>query len=161
MDKRVVVTGMGVISPVGNDVNTFWSNLCGGACGIDFITAFPTENLPVKIAGIIKDFKAEEYGMDKPFIRKQDLFTQYGVAAAYQAMKQSGLCSQGEGKNIDPFRLGVYVGSGIILNPVQRVRQNDRGSFRTVDLSAVHPYDDLQHRRRPHRNHPSRRRSLR
>ena len=113
MNKRVVITGMGVISPVGNDVNTFWSNLCNGVCGIDHIKSFPTDNLPVGIAGIIKDFKAEEYGMDKPFIRKQDLFTQYGVAAAYQAMKQSGLSSQGENKNIDPFRLGVYFGSGI------------------------------------------------
>lgn len=113
MNKRVVITGMGVISPVGNDVNTFWSNLCDGVCGIDYIKSFPTDNLPVGIAGIIKDFKAEEYGMDKPFIRKQDLFTQYGVAAAYQAIKQSGLASQGEGQNIDPFRLGVYFGSGI------------------------------------------------
>ena len=104
---------MGVISPVGNDVNTFWSNLCDGVCGIEAIKAFPTDNLPVGIAGIIKGFKAEEYGMDKPFIRKQDLFTQYGVAAAYQAIKQSGLASQGEGQNIDPFRLGVYFGSGI------------------------------------------------
>lgn len=104
---------MGVISPVGNDVNTFWSNLCDGVCGIDYIKSFPTDNLPVGIAGIIKDFKAEEYGMDKPFIRKQDLFTQYGVAAAYQAMRQSGLSSKGEDKNIDPFRLGVYFGSGI------------------------------------------------
>lgn len=113
MNKRVVITGMGVISPVGNDVNTFWSNLCDGVCGIDVITAFPTDNLPVGIAGIIRDFKPEEYGMDKPFIRKQDLFTQYGVAAAYQAMNQAGLVSQGEGQNIDPFRLGVYFGSGI------------------------------------------------
>ncbi len=113
MNKRVVITGMGVISPVGNDVNTFWSNLCNGVCGIDHIKSFPTDNLPVGIAGIIKDFKPEEYGMDKPFIRKQDLFTQYGVAAAYQAIKQSGLASQGEGQNIDPFRLGVYFGSGI------------------------------------------------
>ena len=113
MDKRVVITGMGVISPVGNDVDTFWSNLCNGVSGIDYITAFPTEQLPVKIAGIVKDFNPEEYGMDKPFIRKQDTFTLYGVAAAYQAVRQSGICSQGEGQNIDPFRLGVYVGSGI------------------------------------------------
>lgn len=113
MNKRVVITGMGVISPVGNDVITFWDNLCNGVCGIESIKAFPTDNLPVGIAGIIKDFKPEEYGMDKPFIRKQDLFTQYGVAAAYQAVKQSGLVSQGEGQNIDPFRLGVYFGSGI------------------------------------------------
>ena len=113
MDKRVVITGMGVISPVGNDVDTFWSNLCNGVSGIDYITAFPTEQLPVKIAGIVKDFKPEEYGMDKPFVRKQDTFSLYGVAAAYQAVRQSGICSQGEGQNIDPFRLGVYVGSGI------------------------------------------------
>jgi beta-ketoacyl-acyl-carrier-protein synthase II len=113
MDKRVVITGMGVISPVGNDVATFWKNLLDGVCGIEMITAFDTTELPVKIAGTIKDFRPEEYGMDKPFIRKQDPFTQYGVAAAYQAVKQSGLIASGEGQNIDPFRFGVYVGSGI------------------------------------------------
>lgn len=104
---------MGVISPVGNDVATFWKNLRDGVCGIDFINDFPTDNLPVRIAGKIKDFKPEEYGMEKPFVRKQDMFTLYAVAAAYQAIKQSGLASEGEGQNIDPFRLGVYVGSGI------------------------------------------------
>ncbi len=113
MDKRVVITGMGIISPLGNDVNTFWKNLVAGVCGIEYIDDFPTESLPVRIAGKIKDFHPEEYGMDKPFIRKQDLFTQYGMAAAYQAMNDSGLKSQGEDANIDPFRLGVYVGSGI------------------------------------------------
>jgi 3-oxoacyl-[acyl-carrier-protein] synthase II len=113
MDKRVVITGMGIISPLGNDVNTFWKNLVAGVCGIEYIDDFPTESLPVRIAGKIKDFHPEEYGMDKPFIRKQDLFTQYGMAAAYQAMNDSGLQSQGDDANIDPFRLGVYVGSGI------------------------------------------------
>ena len=113
MDKRVVITGMGIISPLGNDVNTFWKNLLAGVCGIEYIDDFPTDSLPVRIAGKIKDFHPEEYGMDKPFIRKQDLFTQYGMAAAYQAMNDAGLQSQGENANIDPFRLGVYVGSGI------------------------------------------------
>ena len=113
MDKRVVITGMGVISPVGNDIDTFWKNLVAGVCGIEYIDDFPTENLPVRIAGKIKDFHPEDYGMDKPFIRKQDLFTQYGMAAAFQAMNDSGLKTQGEEANIDPFRLGVYVGSGI------------------------------------------------
>ena len=113
MAKRVVVTGMGVISPIGNDVPTFWNNLVNGVCGIDYIQEFPTENLPVRIAGKVKDFHPENYGMDKGFSRKQDLFTQYGVAAAYEAMNQAGLVAEGEGQNIDPFRLGVYVGSGI------------------------------------------------
>ena len=113
MAKRVVVTGMGVISPIGNDVPTFWNNLVNGVCGIDYIQEFQTENLPVRIAGKVKDFHPENYGMDKGFSRKQDLFTQYGVAAAYEAMNQAGLIAEGEGQNIDPFRLGVYVGSGI------------------------------------------------
>lgn len=104
---------MGVISPVGNDVPTFWNSLVNGVCGIDYIQQFPTEDLPVRIAGKIKDFKPEEYGIDKPFARKQDMFTLYGAAAAYQAMQQSGLKADGEDANIDPFRLGVYVGSGI------------------------------------------------
>lgn len=113
MAKRVVVTGMGIISPIGNDIETYWNNLVNGVCGIELITNFPTEQLPVKIAGKVKDFKPEDFGMDKAFGRKQDLFTQYAVAASYQAMQQAGLKTEGEGQNIDPFRLGVYVGSGI------------------------------------------------
>lgn len=114
MDRRVAVTGLGVISPVGNDVQTFWDSLVEGKCGIELITDFPTDDLPVKIGGRIKDFDPEKYGIEKPFMRKQDWFAIYGVAAAKQAMDDSGLCAlEGEGQNIDPFRLGVYVGSGI------------------------------------------------
>lgn len=113
MHKRVVVTGAGVISPVGNSVDTFWKNIIEGVCGIDYIRSIPTDNLPVKIAGEVKDFNPEEYGMDANFHRKQDKFTVYAVAAAHQAMAQSGLSSSAEGGNIDPLRLGVYVGSGI------------------------------------------------
>ena len=110
--KRVVVTGTGVVSPVGNNVETFWKNLTEGVCGIDFITNFPTDDLPVKIAGEVKNFNPADYGIDNGFARKQDKFTVFAVAAAYQAMRQAGLDSS-EGGNIDPFRLGVYVGSGI------------------------------------------------
>ena len=112
MNRRVVVTGTGVISPVGNDTQTFWKNILDGVCGIDFITSIPTDDLPVKIAGEIKDFSPADYGIEPPFARKQDKFTVYAVAAAWQAMKEAGLNSGEEG-NIDPFRLGVYVGSGI------------------------------------------------
>jgi 3-oxoacyl-[acyl-carrier-protein] synthase II len=106
------VTGVGVVSPIGNDVDTFWKNLCDGVCGIDYIKSFPTDDLQSKVAGEVKDFAPEDYGMEKPFIRKQDKFTLYAVAASWQAMKQSGL-DAGEDGNIDPFRLGVYIGSGI------------------------------------------------
>lgn len=112
MNRRVVVTGTGVITPVGNDVKTYWENLLNGVCGIDFITSIPTDDLPVKIAGEVKDFNPADYGIEAPFARKQDKFTIYAVAAAWQAVRESGLDS-GEDGNIDPFRLGVYVGSGI------------------------------------------------
>lgn len=112
MNKRVVVTGMGIVCPVGNDIQTYWNNLIEGACGIDLIKSVPTDDLPVKIAGEVKDFNPADYGIETGFARKQDRFTTYAVAAAWQAMRQSGLSSSEDG-NIDPMRLGVYVGSGI------------------------------------------------
>ena len=106
--KRVVITGMGVISPVGNDVPSFWNSLVTGTCGIGPITAFDTAAYKVKLAAEVKDFNPLLY-MDKQEARKQDKFSQYAVAAASQAMTDSGLQS---GENIDPFRLGVYIGTG-------------------------------------------------
>ena len=112
MNKRVVVTGMGVVTPVGNDVSTYWNNLLNGVCGIDFIKSIPTDDLPVKIAGEVKDFDPADYEIEAPFARKQDRFTIFAVAAAWQAVHESGLDSSEEG-NISPSRYGVYVGSGI------------------------------------------------
>lgn len=112
MNRRVVVTGTGIISSVGNDIGTYWKNLLDGACGIDYIKSFPTDDLPVKVAGEVKDFNPADYEIEPPFARKQDKFTLYAVAAAWQAVKESGLDS-GEGGNIDPIRFGVYIGSGI------------------------------------------------
>lgn len=112
MDRRVVVTGTGVVSPVGNNVADYWKNLLDGVCGIDFITSIPTDDLPVKIAGEVKDFNPADYGIEPAFARKQDKFTVFAVAAAWQAVRQSGLDAS-EGGNIDPFRYGVYIGSGI------------------------------------------------
>jgi len=110
MERKVAVTGMGVISPVGNNVAAFWDNLVNGVCGIDTITDFSTEDIAAKVAGKIKDFNPEESGLDKPFVRKSDPFAIYALAAANQAIAQSGLVS---GENIDPYRLGVYISSGI------------------------------------------------
>jgi len=112
-NRRVVVTGLGVVSAIGQDIDTFWTNLKNGVCGIDFISGYPPEVLPVKIAAQIKEFDGEQFGMDKAFVRKQDRFCQFGVAAAWQAMLDCGLHAEGEEQNIDPSRLGVYVGSGI------------------------------------------------
>ena len=106
--KRVVVTGLGVISPVGNDVPSFWQSLIEGRCGIGPITAFDTTDYKVKIAAEVKNFDPLLY-MEKGEAHKQDAFSQYAVAAASQAMQDSGLVS---GENIDAFRLGVYIGTG-------------------------------------------------
>ena len=112
MNRRVVVTGTGAITPVGNDVKTYWKNLLDGVCGIDYITSIPTDDLPVKIAGEVKDFNPTDYEIETPFARKQDRFTIFAVAAAWQAVREAGLDASENG-NIDPMRYGVYVGSGI------------------------------------------------
>ncbi len=104
--KRVVITGMGVISPIGNSVQIFWESLKIGTCGIDFIQAFNTDDLSVKVAAEVKDFNPSDYGIDAPTARKADLFTLYAMAAAKQAMEESR-------PNVEPERLGVYIGSGI------------------------------------------------
>ena len=106
--KRVVVTGMGVISPVGNDIDSFWNNLTAGKNGVGMITRFDAADQKVKVAGEVKDFDPLQY-IEKSQVRKMDLFTQYAMAAAAQAMQDSGLKS---GENIEAERLGVYVGSG-------------------------------------------------
>ncbi|MDO4459641.1 MAG: beta-ketoacyl-ACP synthase II [Clostridia bacterium] len=109
--NRVVVTGMGIISPIGNNVEEFWNGLKSGKNGIGYITKIDTENLDIKIAAEVKDFDATAY-MKKAEARKMDMFTQYGIAAAVQAMEQSGLSTAEDG-NIEAGRLGVYFGSGI------------------------------------------------
>ena len=105
--NRVVVTGLGTITPVGNDVETFWKSLTDGKCGIDFITRFDTEDYKVKVAAEVKDFDPLQY-IPKSEARKMDLFCQYALAAAEQAVQDSGIVG-----TLEPEKLGVYVGSGI------------------------------------------------
>ena len=107
------------MTPVGNEMESFWSSITSGVCGIGAITKFDTTDYKVKIAAEIKDFDPILY-FEKSQVRKTDLYTQYGIAAASMAMKNSGLAEFSEGlkgtvtmKDIDPERLGVYVGSGI------------------------------------------------
>jgi len=106
--KRVVVTGMGVISPLGNTVNEFWQNLLAGKNGIDFITRFDANEYDTKFGGEVKDFQAEKY-IDRKEARRMDLFTQYAIAAAENAIKQAGLNFDNENTE----RIGVIVSSGI------------------------------------------------
>ena len=105
--RRVVVTGMGIISPVGNDVPTYWESLLSGKNGIGPITRIDTTDYKAKLAAEVKDFDPLQY-MDKSEARKYDLCIQYALAAAQQAMDDSGI--QG---TLPSERLGVYFGSGI------------------------------------------------
>jgi 3-oxoacyl-[acyl-carrier-protein] synthase II len=107
MNRRVVITGLGAVSPVGSSVGTLWENLTNGKCGIDFIKKFDTTDLKVTIAGEVLDFDPLDY-IKKNEIRKTDIFTQYAMGAAIQAMEDSGVQ-----EFVDPTRLGVYMGSGI------------------------------------------------
>ena len=87
--RRVVVTGIGAVTPVGNDMKTTWDNLVNGVSGIDFIPEerFSTEGLKVKIAGLVKNFEPTKY-FEKKDLRKNDLYTQYAVAAATEAVEE-------------------------------------------------------------------------
>ena len=105
--KRVVITGLGAITPVGCTVDTFWDSLKSGKCGIDYITKFDTSEYRVKVAAEINDFDPSLY-MEKSDIRRSDKFVQYAIAAASQAVADSGI----EG-SVAPDRFGVYYGSGI------------------------------------------------
>lgn len=108
MEKRVVITGMGCVTPLGNDLNTFWNNIKDGKCGIDEITHFDTENFEVKLAAEVRDFDPTLY-MDKKEARRMDPYSQYAVAASKMAVEDSKL----DIENISKERFGVIVGSGI------------------------------------------------
>jgi len=108
MNTRVVVTGMGAITPIGNDVESFWQALKDKTLGIAPITYFDTEDFKCKLAAEVKGFDPKEY-MDAKTARRMEPFSQFAVAAAKQALEDAGIDMEKE----DPFRVGVSVGSGI------------------------------------------------
>lgn len=107
MRKRVVVTGLGIVSPLGNDVNEAYQNAIDGKNCVENVESFDTSDLKVKIAAQVKDFDAEKY-LSRRDIRRQDLFSQYAVYASLEALKDAGL-----DENHDPYELGVILGTGM------------------------------------------------
>ena len=105
--KRVVVTGLGTISPVGHSVAETWASLIAGVNGIAPITYFPTDDIKYKLAAQIKDYNPTDF-LDKMTARKTDLFVQYALIATEEAMNDSGIAG-----NVEPERLAVYYGSGV------------------------------------------------
>lgn len=108
MERRVVVTGMGAITPIGNNIEQYWDGLKNGKLGIDFIKGFDTEDMKVKVAGEVKDFDPT-VSIDKKEVKRMDKFSQYSIAAADEAVKMSGI----DLDKIDKHRFSVIVGSGI------------------------------------------------
>jgi 3-oxoacyl-[acyl-carrier-protein] synthase II len=108
-DRRVVVTGMGVVTPLGHDLDTFWKNLITSQCGIDKITAFDASPYDTQIAGQVKDFDVSPAFPSPKEIRRTDRYSQFGIYAAWSALKDSGLDLTKE--NLD--EIGVFLGSGI------------------------------------------------
>ncbi len=108
MRTRVVITGLGVISSVGNNIKDFWNSITNGKSGIANITKFDSTEFKVKIAGEIKDFQPEEY-LDKKWIKRSEPYIQYAAIAAKEAIAMSGL----DIEKVNPHKFGVLVGSGI------------------------------------------------
>src|SRR4051812_33697229 len=109
MAKRVVITGMGMISPVGNSVEECWANLIEGKTGIGRITLFDTTGFDTTIGGEVKNFKPEDHGVDKKDARRMDRYAQFAVAAASEALENSRFTITDENSN----RVGVVIGTGI------------------------------------------------
>lgn len=132
MKRRVVVTGLGAITPIGNDVESFWNGIKAGKVGIGEITKFDTSEYKVKLAAEVKGFVAKEH-MDFKSAKRMELFSQYAVAASLEALKDAGIDMEKE----DPFRVGVIVGSGIgSLQSMEREEQRllDKGPSRVDPL---------------------------
>ena len=108
MERRVVITGIGAITPIGNNIEEFWNGIKTQKCGIDEITRLDTSDLKVKLAAEVKDFNAEEH-FDKRTARRMDLYSQYAVVASREALKSSGITEE----NTDMTRVGIVIGSGI------------------------------------------------
>jgi len=106
--RRVVITGLGIVSPVGNSVEDAWQNVLAGRSGIDRITRFDVSSFPVQIAGEVRGFDLGQYLSPKE-ARRMDVFIHYGMAAGIQAIRDAGLDASG----MNPERIGVSIGSGI------------------------------------------------
>lgn len=109
MSRRVVITGMGTVNPLGKNVDEFWNGIKDNKLGYSFIDTFDTSDFDIKIAGIVRDFDITNYGVDKKEARKLDRFVQFALASTKQALQDCG----SDFKDLDPYKAGVIVGCGI------------------------------------------------
>lgn len=132
MSKRVVITGMGAVTPIGNDVESFWNGVKASQCGIDFIKSMDTEKFKVKVAAEVKGFNPE-VAIDKREARKMDKYCQYAMVATEEAIKDSKI----DLETMDKYRLGVLVSSGI---GGLGTMENEHKRMITKDTTKVSPF---------------------
>ena len=131
--RRVVITGVGPMTPIGCGKDDFWNALLEGRCGVDLVTRFDTSDFKTRIAAEIKDFNPEDYGIEPKVAKRMDLFTQYGVAAASLAVEDSGL-SFGEYND----RVGTIIGTGI--GGIMTLEEEKRKLVESKKPSRVSPF---------------------
>lgn len=131
-NNRLVITGMGAVTPIGIGVENYWNNLVAGKCGVEKITRFDTSDLPVKIAAEVKDFEAVQY-MPKKLTREMDVFMQYGYAAAMEAIEKAGEPAAA------PDRMGIVVGTALGgISPIADTQDGiSRGEHKKVSPRFV------------------------
>src|SRR5256712_12605713 len=108
-DRKVMITGLGVVSPLGSEVDTFWNNLISSKCGVERIATFDPSQFATQIAAEVKDFDPTPAFPSPKEIRRTDRFSQFGVYAAWQALRDSGL----DLEKADLDEIGVFIGSGV------------------------------------------------
>ena len=135
--ETIVVTGLGVISPVGSTHTVFFDNLCKGASGVGKVTRFDAEPFKCQIAAQINDFDPKSYYKSKKKIKQNDLYTHYAVAAAAVAMADAGIDLLKEGNTVDATRVGVIIGSAFGGMDTFEKAAND---LKAMGPSAIGPY---------------------
>lgn len=132
MERRVVITGMGVVTPLGNDIDSMWNNMINGVSGAGYITCMNTDDFPVKIGAEIKGFQEDKY-LDKKDARRMDLFIQYAINASFDALKDSGIDIEKYG----PERVSVLYGSG--MGGLRTLEENHE-KMRTKGPAKISPF---------------------
>ncbi len=155
MRRRVVVTGIGLVTPLGVEIETVWSRLLGGESGIGYIRLFDASNFPTKIAAEVRDWDLSDVGEDPEDWKYQGRHTHFAVGAAHKAMADSGISIHDADAKIDPTRFGIYTGSGEGQQDFHRFTQMmvaglaggedlDLAAFIRKGLETLHPIAELE-----------------
>ena len=154
MSRRVVVTGIGLVTPLGSDVETIWQRLLNGESGVGYITLFDASSYATKIAAEVKNWDVDDIGEDPNEWKNQDRHTKFAVGAGYKAMKDAGLLGEGA-KHVDPVRFGVYTGAGegeqsfsdfaaMMVAGLDEQGNLDEGKFIQKGMEILNPVRELE-----------------